>query len=76
MFNFVARQSFNSTRNIVIINPAILARTKSVDAKVKWERPKKLSRYCRERSGDIGPYVQPDQMNICLKYQHATKLEE
>lgn len=76
MFNFVARQSLNTTRNIVVINPAILARTKVVDIKVKWERPEKISRYCRERSGDIGPYVQPDQKNICLKYQFATELEE
>lgn len=76
MFNFVAKQSLNTTRNIVVINPAILARTKVVDVKVKWQRPDRLPRYCRERSGDIGAYVQPDQTNICVKYQYATKLEE
>lgn len=75
MFNFVAKQSLNVSRNIVI-NPVILARTKVVDLKVKWQRPPKPTRYSRERSGDIGTYVQPDPSNICLQYQYATELEE
>lgn len=75
MFNLVAKQSLNATKNI-IINPAILARTKVVDLKVKWERPEKVSRWSRVRSGDIGAYVEPDPSNICLKYQFATELKE
>lgn len=75
MFNFVAKQSFNATRNIVI-NPAILARTKVVDLKVKWQRPQRVSRYSRVRSGDLGTYVQPDPSNVCLQYQYATELDE
>lgn len=75
MFNLVAKQSLNTTRNI-IINPAILARTKVVDIKVKWQRPEKVSRYSRVRSGDLGTYVQPDQSNICLQYQFSSELEK
>lgn len=75
MFNLASKQTFNLAKNIAI-NPAILSRTKVSDLKIKWQRPQRLARFSRERSGDIGVYVQPDQSNICLNYQYATELEE
>lgn len=78
MFNLISKQTLNAAKN-VIINPAILCRT-SINVtqikNVKWERPEKLARYCRERSGDIGIYVPPDPTNICLQFQYTTELDE
>lgn len=77
MFNLVSKQTLNTAKNVVI-NPMILCRTSTNVTQiknVKWERPKRLARYC-ERSGDIGVYVPPDSKNVCLQFQYATELEK
>lgn len=75
MLSLTSKQTFNLAKTIAI-NPAILSRTKVTELKIKWQRPERIPRYNKIRSGDLGSYVQPDQSNICLQWQMATELEE
>lgn len=75
MFGLISKQSLNVSKNI-IINPVILARTRTVDLKIKWERPERIPRWKPLRTGDVGAYVPPDPTNICVQYQYSTELEK
>ncbi|XP_031627513.1 28S ribosomal protein S15, mitochondrial [Contarinia nasturtii] len=74
MFSLITKHTVNSSKNI-IINPAILARTRTVNLKIKWEPPERISRWKAERTGDIGSFVLPDPTNICVQYQFSSELE-
>lgn len=77
MLNLATRQSINVAKQLAK-NPIILACgfKNEVTPNVVWERPEKLKKYGRERSGDLAQYVPPDPSNICVNYRFGTELEE
>lgn len=75
MLSFVGRRTTNVVKNLTTSH-AVFVRTLKNEMKVKWQRPERLKGYGAERSGDLGQYEEPDQSNICLKYQYSTELKE